>query len=140
RIGGYRVVRELARGGMGVVYEVEREETGGRFAMKTMLPSLGQQDPELLARFVREARLAARLDHPHVVRTHAADLEGTVPWLVQDLLPGGSLADVLRERGRLPVDEAVAIARKVALGLNHAHERGVLHRDVKPTNVLLDDD
>ncbi|MBX3470320.1 MAG: serine/threonine protein kinase [Planctomycetes bacterium] len=136
--GPYRALRELGRGGMGVVYEVERVETGGRYALKTLSLDLAAADPDFRARFAREAQLAARLDHPHVVRTHAADLEARPPWIVQDLLPGGSLEARLRREGPLPVAEAVDLARKVALALAHAHARGVLHRDVKPENVLLD--
>ncbi|MCO5165567.1 MAG: serine/threonine protein kinase [Planctomycetes bacterium] len=138
--GPFRALRELGRGGMGVVYEVERVETGGRYALKTLALDLATLDPDWRARFAREAQLAARLDHPHVVRTHAADLEARPPWVVQDLVPGGSLEARLRARGPLPIEEAVDLARKVALGLAHAHARGVLHRDVKPDNVLLDED
>lgn len=92
RLGPYLLVRELARGGMGAVHEAVHEVTGARHALKTLLPAgLGGPDREELARFRREVEVLARLDHPRVVRVHAADLEGPTPWLAQDLLRGGLL-------------------------------------------------
>jgi len=140
RLGAYRLLRPLARGGMGEVHEVLDESTGAHLALKTLLPEgLGAEpDPEERLRFRREAEVLARLEHPHVVRVRAAELDGPVPFLVQDLLPGGSLDGRLR-RGPLPVAEAVTIARKLADALAYAHAHGVLHRDLKPANVLFDD-
>ncbi|MGE0708723.1 MAG: protein kinase [Planctomycetota bacterium] len=138
---GFRIVAELARGGMGAVYEVEHE-SGARFALKTLLPGgLGLEGGEAdveRRRFQREAEALAKLDHPHVVRVHAADFEGRVPWMVQDLLPGGTLEARLKD-GPLPTGEAVTLATKLALGVAHAHGHGILHRDLKPLNVLFDD-
>ena len=137
--GDYRVVDRLGAGGMGQVFEVEHVQTQVRYALKTVL---GRADSEeaarTRARFRREAELSARLDHPGVVRVHAARLEGERPYLVQDLLAGGSLEERLAD-GPLPEAEALRIAREVGLALQHAHERGVLHRDLKPSNVLFDE-
>ncbi len=142
RFGPYRAVRLLARGGMGEVHEVVHEGTGARYALKTLLAG-GLQGalpaPEEIARFRAEAQLLARLDHPAIVRIHAADLEAGTPYLVQDLLPAGSLQQRLEREGPLPIDEAVAITVQLAAALEHAHARGVLHRDLKPHNVLLDE-
>jgi hypothetical protein len=140
-LSAYRVLRELARGGMGAVYEVEHE-SGARFALKTLLPGGLTLDEhvqqEERTRFEREGEALAMLNHPHVVRIHAADLSGRVPYMIQDLLPGGTLEARLRQ-GPLPWEEAVSLTLKLCRGLAHAHARGLLHRDLKPLNVLFDD-
>lgn len=137
RFGPYLLLGELARGGMGAVYEAVHEATSVRYALKTLLPELlGQESSEDVLRFRREAEVLAQLDHPHVARIHAADLDGPTPYLVQDLLPGGTLLDRIRE---LSVEEAARIVAQVARGVQYCHEHGVLHRDLKPENVLFDD-
>ncbi|MCO5172119.1 MAG: serine/threonine protein kinase [Planctomycetes bacterium] len=135
RLGDYRLVRLLARGGMGAVYEAVHEPSGAPRAVK-LLPAAA--DGEARERFRREAEVMAGLDHPHVARVHAADLAGDPSYLVQDLLPGGSLQDRLRQ-GPLPPDEVLDLGEKVARAVAHAHALGVLHRDLKPANVLFDD-
>lgn len=135
RLGPYLVVRELARGGMGVVHEALHEPTGARHALKTLLPGA---EPDEVARFRREAELLGRLDHPNVVRVHAADLAGRPPWLALELLTGGSLQDRLAH-GPLAPEEALALGATLARALAHAHARGVLHRDLKPSNVVFDE-
>jgi protein kinase-like protein len=137
RFGEFEVVRELERGGMGAVLEV-RGPQGNRLALKTLLPG-GASEPELLARFQREAELTARLDHPHVVRIHAAALEASPLYLVIDHLPGGTLQERITRANGLPLEESLGIALKLTSALQHAHARGVLHRDLKPENVLFDD-
>jgi len=138
KIGPYVVEAELARGGMGVVYRVRHEATGQLYALKSVLSEAGPGRAEAVLRFQREAEALALVEHPHIVRVHAADLTHEPPYLVQTLLPGGSLADRLR-RGPLPPTAAAALMAKVARGIQLAHELGVLHRDLKPENTLFDD-
>jgi hypothetical protein len=114
------------------------DQTGRRLALK-LLHDLSARDPEERARLAREAEALARLQHPHVVRVHGADLEGPRPYLVQELLPGGSLQDELDREGRLSVERALEIVRKLGQGLAHAHAQGILHRDLKPANALFDE-
>jgi serine/threonine protein kinase len=138
-LGPYRLDGEIARGGMGAVYEAVHTATGIRYALKTLHPGVGGSDSsEEIARFIREAEVMAKLDHPHVARIHAAEFDGPTPYLVQDLLAGGTLADRI-DRESLSVEESLQIALKLALGLQHCHEHGVLHRDLKPANVLFND-
>jgi len=139
RLGPYLVEAELSRGGMGAVYRARHEATGAERALKTLLPAGLRLDPEEAVRFRREAEALARLDHPHLVRVHAADLDGPVPFLVQELLTGGSLAERLRTAGPLSPAEAARLVAALARAVDHAHAHGVLHRDLKPENVVFDE-
>jgi tetratricopeptide (TPR) repeat protein len=136
QIGPYELHGELARGGMGVVFRARRAGHAGEFAVKVLLAGPGTANR--LARFEREAHAVARLEHPGVVGLR--DLGQTpdgLPYLVMDLVPGGSLAARLEEQGPLSSTEAARVTLAVARALHHAHEQGVLHRDVKPDNVLF---
>ena len=136
QVGPYRIERELARGGMGVVYAATDSETGARVAVKVCL-GLGELEAEARARFEREAQALARLRHPAIVSVHAARFDDP-PYLVQALLPGGSLSERLAT-GPLPISAALQVVRRVGEALAYAHAQGVLHRDLKPENVLFDD-
>ncbi|MET8680269.1 protein kinase [Streptomyces sp. NPDC004647] len=139
--GRYRVVRQLGRGGMGVVYSAMDEVLGREVAVKelrTYNDSSGSELTDLRLRMQREARAAARIKHPGVIAVHdVAEDEGR-PVIVMELVDGPSLDDVLAERGTLDAREAAGIGAKVLDALDAAHRAGVLHRDVKPGNVLLD--
>ncbi|MBS0659917.1 MAG: protein kinase [Verrucomicrobia bacterium] len=137
RFGPYFVQREIAAGGMGVVYAARDERSGAEVALK-LLRSVFLAGPEEQQRFRTEGLAVARLEHPHLVRIHDVGTYGGQPFLAMELLEGGSLADRLK-RGPLPVlRETASIVAKIAGAVHHAHQRGVLHRDLKPSNVLFD--
>ena len=137
--GRYRIGARIARGGMAAVYSAEDLRLDRLCAVKVMHAGLGD-DEEFAARFVREARSAARLDHPNVVAVfdQGAD-EGTV-FLVMEYVAGHTLRDVIRKESPMPPSRALALVEPVLSALAHAHRAGLIHRDVKPENVLIADD
>ena len=139
RIGSYELVQELARGGMGAVFRARDARSGREVALKLLLGGRQARERERL-RFEREARALARLRHPHVVSVLDAGQVDGLAFLAMELVPGESLARRLQRQGQLPLAQAVSIARKLAGALHHAHSQGLLHRDVKPQNVLLRED
>ncbi|HYD51259.1 MAG TPA: serine/threonine-protein kinase [Gemmatimonadaceae bacterium] len=132
----YVVERELGRGGMGVVYLARDRMLDRLVALKT-LPAHIAGDERVRERFLREARTAANLSHPNIVPIHRADEINGVVFFVMGFVDGESLADRVRERGPLPAEEVVGILGDVADALDAAHQRGVVHRDVKAENILL---
>jgi serine/threonine protein kinase len=136
RFGRYEVVEKIAKGGMGIVFKVRHPELDRFFALKVLAQG-EDADEEVLERFRREAKTAARLDHPSIVRVHDAGTEDGFPYIVMDLVLGDSLAKILKDEGVSP-RKAALIARSVARALAHAHENGIVHRDVKPDNVLIE--
>jgi len=137
--GRYRLERRLGRGGMAVVHLAHDEELRRQVAVKVLAEPLAADD-DFRRRFLREARVAARLSHPNVVAVYDAGEDDGVPFIVMELVRGETLAAVLTRRGRLPAQEVVELGVQAASGLAHAHEHGLVHRDVKPQNLLLRED
>jgi len=133
--GRYRLVRRIAAGGMGEVWEADDTVLGRRVALKVLVAELAADD-RATRRFVREARATARLAHPNVARVYDFGRDGGAPFLVMELLEGETLARRLAD-GPLPPAGAARVAAAVADALDAAHQRGIVHRDVKPANVML---
>ena len=132
----YRVGELLGVGGMGVVYKAEHLLMERPVALKVLNRELIDK-PATIERFRREVRAAARLTHPNIVAGFDAEQAGDVHFLVMEYVEGVSLARLIAEKGPLPVDQACDFVRQAALGLEHAHERGMVHRDIKPQNLML---
>lgn len=132
----YRVLRCLGAGGMGAVFLAEHLLMERRVALKVIHRHLMDR-PETVERFRREVKGAARLAHPHIVTAYDAEEAGGVHFLVMEYVDGTTLDKVIRNRGPLPIADACNWIRQAALGLQHAHECGMVHRDIKPGNLLL---
>ena len=135
RLGPYSIVSPLGVGGMGEVYRATDTKLGRDVAVK-LLPPAFASDPERLARFEREAKLLASLNHPNVGAIHGLEEANGQPFLVLELAEGEDLSERIG-RGRVPLDEALAIAKQIAEALEAAHEKGIVHRDLKPANVKV---
>ena len=136
-VAGYRVERAIGRGGMGMVYLAEHQTLRRQAALKIIVPDLAQ-NPDFRERFLREARVAAGLDHPNIVTVYdAGEVDGEL-FIAMQYIPGSDLSHILREERRLGPFRVLDIARQVGAALDAAHTHGLIHRDVKPANVLVD--
>jgi len=131
----YRLVEKIGEGGMGVVWKAVDTTLDREVAVKILPQSLAT-DPERLARFEREAKVLASLNHPNVATVHGFHDAGGVRFLVMELVSGETLEERLK-RGRMAPDEALPVSRKIVEGIEYAHERGIVHRDLKPANIKL---
>ena len=138
RIGPYEVVREVGRGGMGVVYEAVHTDLGRRVALK-ILPVQATLDPRFLERFRREAQAAARLEHPNIVPVIGYGTQDDLHYYAMQYIQGRNLQDAVSGSTRARYEPIARIGLELAEAMAHAHAHGVLHRDVKPSNVLLDE-
>jgi eukaryotic-like serine/threonine-protein kinase len=136
-VGRYALERELGRGGMGVVL-LARDLSLDRLVALKLLPAMLAAQPVLRERFLREARTAAGLSHPHVVPIHAVEAHGDIVFIAMAFVDGESLAERVRRVGPLPPREVARIMREVAWALAYAHGRGIVHRDIKPDNILIE--
>jgi tRNA A-37 threonylcarbamoyl transferase component Bud32/tetratricopeptide (TPR) repeat protein len=134
---GYRLVREIASGGMGIVYEAEDLKLRRVVAMK-VIRNAHFATREEAARFRAETQAIAQLDHPDIVPIYESGEEDGMPFYTMRLAEGGSLAERIKKRGVLPDREAATLMSRIARAVQHAHDHGVLHRDLKPANILLD--
>ncbi len=135
----YELDSEIGRGGMGVVYRAKDRRLKRTVAIKILPPELAFRS-EIKTRFLREAEMAAQLNHPNIVDIYAVDEAGGIVYFVMAYITGDNVAKLLHEHGALPIDQTRRILRDVADALAYAHERGVIHRDIKPDNILIDAD
>ena len=135
-VGSFRIVELLGRGGMAAVYHAEDLRLDRAVALKILPPSL-LHDGGFARRFEQEARVIARLEHAHVVPIYASGIDEDIPWMSMRLLAGGNVGAAIAQQ-RPTADQAVQILRDSASALDYAHARGVVHRDIKPTKLLVD--
>src|SRR4051795_9376455 len=135
-LGGYRIEQMAGRGGMGVVYRAEQLALGRQVALKVISPELAE-DPGFRERFKHESRIAASIDHPNVIAVHEAGEVDGLLFLSMRYVEGTDLRELIRDTGRVPTARAARIVMQVAAALDAAHARGLVHRDVKPANVLI---
>ena len=133
----YKIHAEIGRGGMARVYRATDTILGRSVALKVLSPQLAG-DPEFSARFRREGKIVAALQHPHIVTLFDVGESDGIQYLAMEFINGRSIYAVIRERGALPGEVVAILIRAVALALDYAHERGAIHRDIKPQNILID--
>ncbi len=133
---GFRVLKVLGTGGMGLVYHAIETQLERDVALKMMRPEVAMR-PEARERFLREARIAAKLEHQHIVTVHHVDEHDGVPYLIMPLLTGETVEDRLKRENRLSVEETIGLCRQITKGLSAAHKTGLIHRDIKPSNIWL---
>lgn len=135
----YEIVRLIGKGGMGDVYEARHRKMERRVALKVINRGLVQK-AEAIDRFHREVKAAARLSHPNIVTSHDADQAGDFHFMVMEFVDGVDLSQVVKAQGALPIADACDYIRQAAIGLQHAHECGMVHRDIKPHNLMVTKD
>ncbi|HRF94681.1 MAG TPA: protein kinase, partial [Aggregatilineales bacterium] len=134
--GQYEILEKIGVGGMATVYRAHQRKLDRSVAVKIMHQTIAQ-DENFLARFEREARIIAKLDHPYIVPIYDYDMYEGQPYLVMKYVDGRTLKTILRE-GPVPPREVLRILERVGSALEYAHEEGILHRDIKPSNIMMD--
>ncbi|MEK7413449.1 MAG: serine/threonine-protein kinase [Planctomycetota bacterium] len=138
-VGGCKLVRRLGAGALGVVYEAEQKSVGRRIALK-MLSSRAASQPEVVARFQREAKLSAAIQHPNVVAVYDCGMDRGVHYLVMEFVDGDTLAGLAEDAGKLDWKTAAGYVKQVAQALEYVHGKDIIHRDIKPANILVGKD
>jgi len=135
-LGQYRVLEELGRGGMGRVYKAVHQTMGRFVAIKLLAPDLTKTD-RARELFKREVKAAAKLNHPNIVISYDANEAGDRYYLVMEFVDGPNLSQLVKDQGPLPIEQACEYIRQAAIGLDYAHDQGIIHRDIKPSNLLV---
>src|SRR5678815_2325203 len=138
KLAHYEIISHLGSGGMGDVYQATDSKLGRSVAIK-FLPEAFSHDSDRVARFEREARVLASLNHPHIAGIYGLEESGERKFLVMELVDGETLAERIK-RGPIPVDEALTISKQICEALEAAHEKGIIHRDLKPANIKITPD
>jgi len=136
-ISHYRIVEKLGEGGMGTVYIAEDTLLGRRVAIKTLNAGHSEKGAHFRSRFLREARSVSALSHPHIATIHDYGESDGQPYIVMELVKGETLGELMHNE-RLTIPRALEIIEQVAMALAEAHRNGIVHRDIKPTNVAID--
>src|SRR4029077_6083755 len=136
QMGPYQVLSLVGAGGMGEVYQAHDTKLGRNVAVK-VLPATFIHDPQRLARFQREARMLAALNHPNIATIYGLEQSNGTSYLVMELVSGETLAERVKREGAIPIEEALKIGVQIAEALEAAHEKGIIHRDLKPANVKV---
>lgn len=137
--GRYRLLEQIGSGGMAIVYRAEDRRTGHDVAVKLLRPDLAQ-NAEYVSRFQREAQAASKMTHHNIVNLLDVGMDGDSRYLVMEYVPGQTLKQVIEEKGRLPAQTAAAVTIRILSALQHAHENGIIHRDIKPQNILVNEE
>lgn len=137
-LGPYKILDEIGHGGMADVYGAVQPSIGRQVAIK-VLPAQFLQDQVFVERFAREVQVIAKLQHPHILPVYDFGEDNGLYYIVMAYMPGGTLSERIRREGGLPLDEVARLTEQIASGLDFAHEKGIVHRDFKPSNVLLDE-
>jgi serine/threonine protein kinase/cbb3-type cytochrome oxidase subunit 3 len=139
RIGPFQIEERLGVGGMGIVYRAIYTENGKEVALKVLSPGLSA-NPQVIARFEREMAILKRMRHPNIVQYFGGGRSGGQNFFAMEFVPGGSVEKLLKEKGRLPWEEAIEVLSQVAKALEYSHTKGVIHRDLKPANLFFSPD
>ena len=135
----YTVEKLLGKGGMGAVYLVRHNVLDSFFALKVLFPDVAKKNKQFVNRFIREAKLACKIKHPNLIAVHDAGQNKTngMYYLIMDYVSGGSVRDLLKAQGRFPVQKALAVTEQIAAALNEAYKHNMVHRDIKPDNIMF---
>ncbi|WP_372371284.1 protein kinase [Candidatus Uabimicrobium sp. HlEnr_7] len=138
KIGPYRLLEKIGKGGIGAVYKVQKDDTDEIYALKILKPEVAE-DEKIVARFIKEARVTAILDHPSIVKTIDMGVYKSEPYIVLEYLPDPSLSEVVHKKRKISLEQTLLIIEQIASALVCSHKQGVIHRDIKPSNILVSD-